>query len=669
LLLDAVRVDYPDPTVHSRNLFHTSIAIWDAYVAYDQNGSLVPYLHDERLSVANPVEARREAISYAAYRVLRSRYQLSPNAAYSIADFDAKMAELGYDPDQITMIGDSPAALGNRIAARVLAYGWRDGANESGAYADVTGYEAVNEPMIFDLPGVEVVDPNRWQPLAFDFLVLQNGLPVGAAIQGFLGLNWRQVEPFALEVPADGTPPLDPGPPPYLGGEEDDAFKEGALRVIRTSSVLDPRFDRMIDIGPGSYYNNPLGTNDGEGYPVNPVTGEPYAPNLVNYGDYGRIIAEFWADGPDSETPPGHWNTIAHHVTDSIQEKRLFGDGPVLDDLGWDVRLYFALNGALHDAAIAGWASKRYYDYVRPVTLIRYMAQQGQSSDPGGPAYHPEGLPLEPGLVEVITTESAAPGERHEHLADHIGEMAIYAWLGEPEDPETGLGGVGWMRAVAWMPYQRFSFVTPPFAAYVSGHSIFSRTAAEVLSRFTGSRYFPGGLHTYTFPRNEFLHFEEGPSETVTLTWATYQDAADEAGLSRIYGGIHVPADDFAGRIMGVETARAAWEKARPYFEGSARPPGWRIPREEQWQRISDPDALSMLPGPGDPAANRLRLELPAGMDESRLRLQFSQDLRTWGSTPFRGQVEAMRFLDHGEAAIELAAPDPSARFFRLVYE
>jgi hypothetical protein len=225
------------------------------------------------------------------------------------------------------------------------------------------------------------------------------------------------------------------------------------------------------------------------------------------------------------------------------------------------------------------------------------------------------------------------------------------------------------MRAVAWMPYQRFSFVTPPFAAYVSGHSIFSRTAAEVLSRFTGSRFFPGGLHTYTFPRNEFLHFEEGPSETVTLTWATYQDAADEAGLSRIYGGIHVPADDFAGRIMGAETGRAAWEKARPYFEGSARPLEWTIAPEEREQRIRDPDLLSLLSSAGDPGATRLRLELPSGMDESRLRLHYSEDLRTWDSSPFREAVEAMRFLEHGEAAIELATPDSAARFFRLVYE
>ena len=64
----------------------------------------------------------------------------------------------------------------------------------------------------------------------------------------------------------------------------------------------------MIDISPRSFGNNSLGANDGAGYDVNPVTGKPYAPNLVKRGDWSRVIAEFWADGPDSETPPGHWN-------------------------------------------------------------------------------------------------------------------------------------------------------------------------------------------------------------------------------------------------------------------------------------------------------------------------------------------------------------------------
>ena len=171
-----------------------------------------------------------------------------------------------------------------------------------------------------------------------------------------------------------------------------------------------------IDIGPGAIGDNPLGTNDGDGHDVNPVTGEPYAPNVVLRGDFARVLAEFWADGPESETPPGHWNTIANdglrHA--GLRASASAATGPELDRLEWDVKLYFALNGAVHDAAVAAWGVKGYYDSVRPISMIRYMGGLGQSSDPAGPAYHPDGLPLVPGLVEVVTAASSAPGERHE---------------------------------------------------------------------------------------------------------------------------------------------------------------------------------------------------------------------------------------------------------------
>jgi hypothetical protein len=67
------------------------------------------------------------------------------------------------------------------------------------------------------------------------------------------------------------------------------------------------------------------------------------------------------------------------------------------------------------------------------------------------------------------------------------------------------------------------------------------------------------------------LHFELGPSVDVPLQWATYYDAADQAGISRLYGGIHVEADDLRGRVIGSECGVAAWDTAQRYWEGSAR--------------------------------------------------------------------------------------------------
>lgn len=577
-LLNAIRVDYARPTVHARNLFHFTIAIWDAWAVYDDLADPVLSIDESPAPVGGILASREEAISYAAYRVLSARFADSPGAGESIPSFDAKMDELGYDRSYVSLIGNSPAAVGNRIAVRVLSFGLADGANEAGGYEDNLGYAPVNPPLIVKTPGdSNLVDPNRWQPLALDFFVDQSGNPIPGDIQIFLGPHWGHVTPFALTAEELSEFPgvyYDPGLPPQLGGAEDAEYKDMFKDVALLSALLTPDGSPLIDISPGARGNNTLGTDDGTGHALNPVTGEPYEPQLVKLGDYARVIAEFWADGPDSETPPGHWNTLANYVSDHpMVEKRFQGVGPVLDDLEWDVKMYLMINGAVHDAAVAAWGNKGYYDYVRPISAIRHMAGLGQSSDSSGPSYHPNGIPLEPGNIEVITEASSMAGERHEALADHVGDIALYGWLGVPADPNTEYSGVGWILASTWVPYQRDTFVTPPFSGYISGHSTFSRAGAEVLTFVTGSEFFPGGLGEYHAPQNAFLVFEVGPSEDITMQWATYYDAADEAGISRLYGGIHPRADDYPGRIIGSQIGIAAYRRAVQFFEGTAHNP------------------------------------------------------------------------------------------------
>jgi hypothetical protein len=195
------------------------------------------------------------------------------------------------------------------------------------------------------------------------------------------------------------------------------------------------------------------------------------------------------------------------------------------------------------------------------------MGGLGQSSKPGGTAYNKSGLPLVPGLIEVITTASSASGQRHHALAKFVGRVAIKTWAGSPDDPESQTAGTKWMLATAWVPYQLPTFVTPSFPGYVSGHSTFSRSAAEVLAAFTGSPYFPGGLASYVTDAGA-LQFEHGPTGPVALEWATYFDAADQAGQSRLFGGIHIQADDFMGRRLGSQCGLSAWRLAQEYFAG-----------------------------------------------------------------------------------------------------
>ena len=364
------------------------------------------------------------------------------------------------------MRGDSPAALGNRIAAAAIAFGRSDGSLEREHYIDPS-YVPVNEPLVVSQPGATMHDRTFWQPLALGQIVIQGGLPIPAKTQTFVGSQWGHVRGFALPVSKNGLP-IDPGPPP-LGDPSSAAYKQAALNVIRSSSRRG-----------------------------------------------GAAIAARWT-GP--EAPPGRWNAIANAVSDS--EKHGLR---AAERLAWDVKLDFALNGALQDAAVATWGAKRTYQSVRPISMIRELAFQGQSSERHESSFSPEGLPLVPGLVELITKESSASGRRHAALAGHVGDIAIRT-------------AQGWTLGTRWLP--RAGTLTPPYPGWVSDESAFGRAAAEILTAMTRSGALPalaGGL-----PR-----------------WGTYRHAADEAGLSGLYAGTQIAADDFAGRRIGSTVGKQA---------------------------------------------------------------------------------------------------------------
>jgi len=576
-LLSAIRSDQARPTVHARNLYHISAAMWDAWATYDVKVDGVFY--QTKNINANIEQAREETISFAVFRILNHRFANSANAAASLQSFQDKMTQLGYDSSITTIIGNSPAAIGNTIAQLIISHGLQDGSNEINEYSNQY-YEPINEPLVPDFFGnPDLTDPNRWQPLALDYFIDQSGIVLGE-YPDFLSPEWGNVSPFSLTdnnitiYQRDNNTYkvyIDPGAPPYLE-DLNSGYKQGFEQVIEFSSKLDPTDGVLIDISPVSRGNNDLGTNNGNGHTINPITGLPYTQQFVPAGDYYRVLAEFWADGPDSETPPGHWFTLLNYVSDYPGfQKKFQGKGEVLDDLQWDVKTYLALGGAMHDSAIAAWSVKGWYDYLRPISAIRKMCDNGQSSDPNLPSYHPQGINLHDGYIQLITSNTTQPGGIHEHLISNIGDIAVNAWKG-PEyinDPLVDVAGVDWILCGNWWPYQRPTFVTPPFAGYVSGHSTFSRAAAEVLTLLTGDEYFPGGLGIFHTTANNFLVFEKGPSVDITLEWATYQDAADECSLSRIYGGIHPTADDIPGRIMGFQIGNQAFNRAVNHFNGS----------------------------------------------------------------------------------------------------
>jgi hypothetical protein len=212
------------------------------------------------------------------------------------------------------------------------------------------------------------------------------------------------------------------------------------------------------------------------------------------------MISEYWADGPSSELPPGHWNLLAQLVARRDH-----------DSLDEQVKLFFLLNNALFDASISVWECKRFYDYVRPITAIRFLFAGQQ----------------------------------------------VEAWGGPFEGPQTIDGGT-------WLPYQRGTFLTPPFPEYVSGHSTFSAASAEILKRFTGSDAFGYGVALP--PGSSRIEPGLTPRDPVVLFWPTFSAAADQAGLSRRYGGIHFRDGDLEGRALGRHVAALVWRKAQRLF-------------------------------------------------------------------------------------------------------
>ncbi|MGK7936118.1 MAG: DUF6851 domain-containing protein [Xenococcaceae cyanobacterium] len=240
----------------------------------------------------------------------------------------------------------------------------------------------------------------------------------------------------------------------------------------------------------------------------------------ANLTDEQKLVAEFWEDGGGTSFPPGTWMTFGEFVSAR--------DNNSLDE---DAQLFFALGNAVFDAGIATWESKTYYDYNRPVRTVRELGELG--------------------LI----------GEFNEEL----GGFAIEAWAGPGEGTQTIL-------ATDFITYQTpGSDSSPPFAEYTSGHSAFSAAGAEILQLFTGSDEFGGSV---TFEHGE-SRFEHGvtPHETVTLEWETFTEAADEAGVSRIYGGIHFEDGDLNGRQFGQEVGQAVWEEAQFFIQGGEPEP------------------------------------------------------------------------------------------------
>lgn len=614
-ILNGIKKDGQGPTVHARNIFHMTAAMYDAWAVYEPDAS--PYFlgstHGDfefefdgfEYTGTNVDSAQRVTICYAACRLLELRFNEYGSKNRVVEDYYDLFMEQGFSRGNSSDYRNgSPSAMGNYIAEQIFEFGQQDGSHEEDRHESYR-YQPHNPPFNPGKPGVQQLkNPNRWQPIDINDFVKQKGIDQTLPDWNWLFVTdqtifttpeWGDVVPFAmtnndlsvLERGGEWKVYMNPGQPPLLTknglDQSSEEYKWGFMLNAIWSSLLDPADSVRIDISPGAIGTSPKlpnsrseyanyynlfdgGIKNTQKHTINPHTGNPYERNEVLRADYYRVIAEYWVDAINTYSPPGHWiNHLSMTSYDPSFDRRWKGKGDTLSQLDWDIRAYFTMAGAMHDAAISCWSIKGYYDYVRPITAIRYMCEKGQSTDSLKPNYHPNGIPLVENHIELIEKGDPLIGPNEENL----NKVKIRAWRG-PEvinDPFSETAGVGWVLGEKWWPYQRYSFATPTFAGYTSGHSTFSPCGAEVLTIISGNPYFPGGMHTFTAKKNEFLEFEDGPTEDVTLQWATYHDAAAETCLSRIHGGIHPPCDDIPGRKIGIEVARKAVNKAETYFK------------------------------------------------------------------------------------------------------
>ena len=437
--LQAIRTTHPGPPMVARALAILHTCIYEAWAAYDSQ-AIGTRLGGtlRRPAEEHTLDNKNKAISYAARAALVDLY---PTEA---ARFNDLLMSLGYDPAETSTNPKAPSGIGNVAAKAVLAFRHGDGSNQlgdlhPGPYSDYTGYVPVNDPD-------NINDANRWQPLR-----VSDGHG-GFVVQKYIAPHWGLVIPFALTSAAQFRPITGPHQTPPPG-----KYRQQA--------------DQILD----------------------------YSANLT---DQQKVVAEYWADGPSSELPPGHWTCFAKFVSKRDNH-----------DIDADVKMFFAMTNAIFDASIACWEAKRHWDYVRPVTAVRYLFK----------------------------------GKK------------VRAWAG----PNKGTDKI---KGENWRPYQAETVVTPPFPEYVSGHSTFSAAGAEILKRFTGSDAF--GDSVTRKAGSSAVEPGTVPKADVTLSWATFSDAADEAGISRRYGGIHFEDGDLRGREMGRQIGAQAWNKAQAYISG-----------------------------------------------------------------------------------------------------
>ncbi len=214
--------------------------------------------------------------------------------------------------------------------------------------------------------------------------------------------------------------------------------------------------------------------------------------------DQSKMSAEYWEDATGSETSVGHWNRIAEEISNRDQHS-----------LDKDVLLFFALNAAELDTSIAVWDAKRFYDSIRPISVIHY----------------------------------------------YLGGQMLQNWIA-PAQNGAAVPGSNWSPWIA----------TPPYPEFPSDKSGIANAGAEILKLFTGNDVY---LKQVSFAAGSSVYDpHKSPARAITLGWFTYSQIAEDAQWSTGPGGVHFEEAELQGSAMGREVADVVWNRYSQLLSG-----------------------------------------------------------------------------------------------------
>ncbi len=579
-----------------RRIHYSNIVMHDAWAAFEPNESTIMLgqnfngfvtdysgLPNIEYSIENQEKAISHAMRYFLSYFLFNTLQISTvTPAVPIVNL---MNNLGYDMNNVSIDysdGD-PAKLGNYIGHQMWQYALADGLPEyPPVWDDPNQYPPY---LLLSDPGTHLNDPYNWVQVVSEEVMLDaNALPVVPSYS-FAHKTFGELKPYALtEDFADDFVLYDndfrvyllqPAPPYFdtLVTEpvqwNQDMNRWGNLLAMSWTRFLEEDNVEM-DISPATQgnYQPDLWPTDIEnlqlaydleegflgniGHSLNPISGVAYSPNVVNRSDYYKAIIRYWLGLRQSSGFIGNWFELINQLSSSENfSPTLFGSNEVLSDLEWDIKSYVALSGSLLDASIATFSNQGYYRFNEPVTFLRYMAEKGQSSNPELPNFHPEGIPLIDGLIELVTEGDPLAGPS----LQNVGKVKIYAHSSSELYQGNPLGTVSWVLAENSWPACSDRYIARLTPSYVSAYSSLAQAAAKTLESIFNSPFFPSGLGEKLIPSTSFQFGEITPAQPVNLQWATFEDAAAQSGLSAVYAGVAHPISDIIGRKLGEESA------------------------------------------------------------------------------------------------------------------